>query len=940
MGFGRSLLLAGSAVLAISYVNEVEAASITGRIFDSTGVRALAGAEIRIIELNRVATSEADGGYRFIGIPAGRYTLRVRYTGAETAETSLVVDEQGIRAADIKLKPAGDAIAEDILVIGQSANLSGALSRQRSADTVQSVLTRDAIGQFPDQNVAESIRRATGVNVLNDQGEGRFVTIRGLDPNLNATSINGARVPAPESDIRSVALDVLPAELVDSIEIKKSLTPDMDGDTIGGSVDVSTTNAFTRGEPFVSVTAEGSYNNQNEKISPKGAIDFSTLLSDKVGISGGLSYYRRKFATDNIEADGWGESDAGIVYADEVAYRDYDVRRTRMAGSLSFDVKAGDNTELYARGLYSKFEDQEFRSQVTFSFDEEPSSGSDNTARFLSDDGEIEVVRDMKDRYEEQTITSLVLGGKTFVDKWTFNYQGSYSRSKEQERGSLDTADFARSFEDEGELDVTFDYSKMRRPIFNVSPGTQALFLDPEEYEFDELTRTTVSDAKDEEWAFRFDVTREISLTQGSLEVQAGGKARLRDKVYDLTADIFDGFDGDFTLADVLGAQSYGLADIEPVVDPRKLREFYAANLGLFERSDLDSDFESNIEDFGVSEDIYAGYLLGRYDTGSLRIIAGARVEHTRNKLAGNTVELLEEGAIYNGDELEEDIIIVSPFNKSRNYTDWLPSLNVRYEAQQDVLLRLGVFRSVVRPNFSELAPRFVVEENDEGDREGEFGNPDLLPYRAWNLDLSAEWYFDKKAVLQAGLFYKRIKNFIVYTEFEDITFNGVFATEAIIPINGDKATVKGLEFNYQQAMTFLPSPFDGILVGLNYTYTDAEGEVNDRDIPLPTASKNTFNATLGYEKGPFSFRVAGTYRDDYLDELGDDAEEDRYIQDHFQVDISMKYDLTDNITLFADLINLNNAKFVAYQGGPGRNRLLQFERYSWTGKFGVKATF
>jgi outer membrane receptor protein involved in Fe transport len=151
---------------------------------------------------------------------------------------------------------------------------------------------------------------------------------------------------------------------------------------------------------------------------------------------------------------------------------------------------------------------------------------------------------------------------------------------------------------------------------------------------------------------------------------------------------------------------------------------------------------------------------------------------------------------------------------------------------------------------------------------------------------------------------------------------------------------VKGAEFSYQQSLTFLPAPFDGLLLGFNYTYTDAKGEVNDRIIPLPASARNTFNAVIGYEKGPFSLRVAGSYRDVYLDELGDGPEEDRYVKDHFQIDVTVKYKVTDHLQLFAEFVNLNDAPYVAFQRGPVNDRLLQFERYSWTGKFGAKATF
>lgn len=245
-----------------------------------------------------------------------------------------------------------------------------------------------------------------------------------------------------------------------------------------------------------------------------------------------------------------------------------------------------------------------------------------------------------------------------------------------------------------------------------------------------------------------------------------------------------------------------------------------------------------------------------------------------------------------------------------------------------------------MRPSFGQQAPRFLIEENEDNERSGEFGNPDLDPYKAWNFDATLEYYFAPQAVLQGGVFYKSIEDYIVEAEFENGVFNGIAYDEAVIPINGEDATVFGIELSYGQALTFLPGPFDGLLVNLNYTYTDAEGDVLGRTIPLPTSSEHTFNAVLGYEKGPLSLRAAGAYRSGYLDELGGDADSDRYVDDHFQVDLSGKYRLTDNVQLFAELVNLNDATYTAYQRGPGRDRLLQYEEYSWTGKFGVRLRF
>lgn len=912
------------------------AGTLTGTVVDAGGISALQGAEVEIVELRRTATAGPDGSFRFADVPAGSYTLRTRYAGAAERTTLVEVTETGTVRADIRLASSVAGTTEDgtILVIGQQANLGSSISRQRAADGVASVLTRDAVGQFPDQNVAEAIRRAPGVNILNDQGEGRFVSVRGLDPNLNAASINGNRVPAPEADVRSVALDVIPSELVESIEIKKTLTPDMDADTIGASIEINTTSAFDRKKPFLGISLEGSYNDKTDSLSPKGSVDFSTRITDDFGIAGGLSYYRRRFATDNIEAEGWADED-GIVFPEKLEYRDYDVTRQRIGASLGLDWRPSDSTTLFLRGLHSRFEDSELRRRLIFDIgDALPASGSGTSAGFVSgaDDDEIKVERDLKDRFEEQKITSISAGGKTETGPWSFRYEAAFSKASEKEDGSIDPIAFARDFDDEDVLGVTFDYSRLGRPTYQITQGSD-LFFDPSEYEFDKIERTTLSLSRDREWSFRGDIGRVFPLATGDFTVQAGAKARLRTKTYDLELDVFE--DSDATLADVLGRQTYRLAAIDPLPGRREVRDFLSGGFDRFEVNAIDSAFESAAADYRVKEDILAGYLLGRYDSTALRLIGGVRIERTDNDIRGNLVQLIEEGGP-DGD----DIVTVDPVRFERGYTDWLPSLSARFQASQDVILRGGIFKSVVRPGIGKIAPRFLVEESDDGDREGEFGNPELQPYKAWNFDLSAEYYFASNAVIQLGAFYKTIDDFIVDARFEDGSFNGVDYDEALIPINGDKAKVKGIEFGYQQALTFLPAPLDGLLVNFNYTYTDADGDVLGRRIPLPASARHTFNAVLGYDKGPVSVRLAGAYRDGYLDEIGAEAEEDRYIRDHFQFDISAKYRLTPNIQLFGELVNANDATYTAYQRGPGGDRLLQFERYSWTGKFGVKATF
>lgn len=930
MRLSRLLATTSLPVLALAVCTPAFAGDVAGTVIDASQTAALQSVEVRLVELDRVAVTEGDGSFYLADVPAGKYTVEFRYVGAQTERRSVTVPETGAVRVDVALGGVSSVAASDILVIGQAANQASALSRQKASDGVVSVLTRDAIGQFPDQNVAESLRRLPGINILDDQGEGRFVSVRGLDPELNSSSINGVRLPAPESDVRSVALDVISSDTIESIEVKKSLTPDMDADTIGASIEINTTSAFDRKKDHYAARIEGSYNDYSGKVTPKGSLDFSTLVGDNFGIAGGISYYKRKFETDNVETGGdWSTSGDGIDYNEEVQYRDYDVTRERINASLSLDFRASDTTKIYLRGNWSQFDDQEYRRRTTFIFDAEPFAGSGDSASFSDSDDRIEVRRDIKDRFERQRIRTVVLGGDTDTGDWKINWAASYAKSTERENFSLDPTRWRARFDGDG-VGIDWDYSNRQVPLYTITSGA-SLVNDPSEYGFNRIELTDLSDSRDREYALKADVARTFATDGGDFTIQAGAKGRWRKKSYDFNLIYYGDYNGDYTLADVLGEQTYRLTDIGPVASKTAPTDFYLANTANFEVDPYESALGSATDDYQVTEDITAAYLLGRWDSDTLRVISGVRLEHTKNKLDGNLVL-----------DAEPDVIL-TPVSYSRSYTDWLPSLTVRFEPQRNLILRLAGYKSLVRPKLSNLAPRYTINEDDEA----EFGNPDLKPYEAWNLDAGVEYYFSGNGAVSLEGFYKTIDNYVVEGNFEPDdapffgTYRGTMFSEATIPVNGDKAKVAGLEASYSQVYSMLPAPFDGLLTQVNYTYTWSRGTLFDgRHIPLPSSSRHTFNVVLGFDKGPIDLRVAGSYRSKYLDEIGGAPDEDRYVDNHFQIDISAKYKLTKNIRLFADWVNVNNAKYFAYENYNSRQRLLQFEKYGPTFKFGARVSF
>ncbi|MBB3033601.1 TonB-dependent receptor [Alteriqipengyuania lutimaris] len=933
----------GLFALAVGIATPAIAGEIGGMVVDATETASLRAAELRIEELDRRATTERDGSYLFQDVPAGTYTVVAQYIGADPVSQTVTVPATGRVQSNFAL----GSETGSILVIGQAANQASALARKKNADGVSDVLTRDAIGQFPDQNVAESLRRLPGINVLNDQGEGRFVAVRGLDPNLNATSVNGVRIPSPESDIRAVALDVVSNEIIESIEVKKSLTPDMDADTIGASIEIETTSAFDRQDDLLVVKLGGSYNDLADQLTPDISGDFAVRLSDNFGITGGASFYNRQFETDNVEADDW-QDDDGVPYAETVEYRDYDVERERFSATLGFDARLGETTELYLKGVYSRFDDQESRRRLIFDLGDSNVSASGTTATFDDIGAEATVERDVKDRFERQEIRTVVFGGESQFGNLRADYSLSWAKSSEREDNSLDPAVFAQDFEDSG-FEVAFDYSDERIPQFNVT-GNNADFVDPELYGLDEIELTALSDAEDEEFTGRFDLGYDIFTNGGTFSVEAGFKGRWREKRFNGEIEFYES--DAYTLADVVGfPQTYRLADISPVPNYSGARGIFESQRENFELQEIDSLVDSNNEDFVVDEDILAGYLLGRWESDTLLAIAGVRYERTDNELAGNRVAVFEGGqTLPDGTVADDDTVLVTPQAFERDYEQWLPSFNLRFQPSDPLVLRLAGYRSLVRPTLELLAPRVEIDEDDEA----VIGNPDLFPFKAWNLDASAEYYFSSNGAITLAAFYKDIEDYIVPLVIDTPgTLQGVDFEEAEYAINGESAEVFGVEVGFYQQLDFLPGLLSGFLVQANYTYTDASGEVIDgdvsdianvtnfREIPLPATSKHTFNGVLGYEKGPVSLRLSGTYRDDYLDEVNADGPEfDRYVDSHFQLDFSARLRASENIQLYYEWVNINDAEYFAYNRLADRQNIYQYEEYSWTMKFGARVTF
>lgn len=818
--------------------------------------------------------------------------------------------------ASAQTNPAADgagasvaASANSVVISGQRSSLRNAIAAQEQADNIVSVISSDDIGGLPDKNAAEALARLPGLSVQRDQGEGRYVSVRGLGPDLNSVTINGALVPSPESGRRAVALDVLPAGLIRSLAVSKTLMPDQDANSLGGTVEVKTLSAFDLPGKLLSATVGASRDQNIGKTSPNGSVLFADrFLDGKLGVAGGVSYEKREFGSDNVETGGaW--KDGKLT---GVELRDYLPTRQRRAAALNLDYHADNLSKYFLRGFISDFSDSEVRDRLTIS----------NIAGGGLAEGATASERRLRQRKYTQTISSVVLGTEQKWNGWKLDLSGGASRADNEAPESINDARFRGAKDFAGVGFSGTDIPRLTGPASLYEAGN---------YKLNSIALKQ-GDATDKEHHLRFDLSHKFDLGEGSSTLKFGAKAGRREKRNDTEAWPYSSKQigsASTALADYVTGNEldYKLGRIGKAIDPAAIRRLVA---GL-KRADARLLVDSTVDDYRMDEDIDAAYVQNSIDLDAWHLLAGVRAEHTRFDAAGARVN-----------EEEESFDAVT---RRRSYTNWLPSLQARYDLDPKTSVRAAWTHSVVRANFSQLAPGVSLAS----DTEATIGNPDLAPLKSTNLDLGIERVLGDDGSVSAYVFHKDIKNFTYTT---NLAGSGQWAgyTSAVSYANGDKASVKGIELAYTQPLRMLPAPFNRLIVGANGSLTRSDanvarydsnaGRARSRSINLPGQSDRVLNLMLGYEQGPLSTRLALNYKSPYLLEMGDDildAGQDRVVDAQKQVDFSLSYQLSKQVQLSFEAANLNNEKYYVYMGGKAQNA--QYEQYGRTYKISLKVS-
>ncbi|MBQ0787267.1 MAG: TonB-dependent receptor [Oceanihabitans sp.] len=934
-------------LLLFSFKGVSQTGNIQGIITDENGI-VIPGASVLIESLKKGAITDFNGKFTLVDVSTGNQIVNVEYLGFADVSQDVIVTE-GTTTLNFTISSENTEL-DEVLIQGYS--LSGqtrALNTQKNKQNITNIVSTEQIGKFPDANIGDAVKRIPGITMQLDQGEARNIIIRGLSPQLNSVTLNGSRIPSAEGDNRNVQMDLIPSDMIQTIEVSKAVTPDMDADALGGSV-----NLITRTSPQafrLSATVGSGLN----FISDKRILNGSFLIGDrskneKFGWMVSASINDNDFGSHNVEAEWTDEFEyytgaddiEGDPILEEVAVnpytnvfeiREYQVQRIRRSFSANLDYKLDSNNTIYFKSIYNWRDDRENRFRIEheildgedIEIDDFTVDGNGNLTSFPVEakrqtKGGIDNKRNQNRRLEDQRMQNYSLGGDHLLGNVQLDWMTTFSRASEERLNE-------RYLEYESEYAVSFN-NNQEKPLLTPLSALDSVFSI---FELGELTEES---QYTEEQDVNFLVNAKIPLTliqdeEGFLKI--GVKTRLKNKNREngfieyspLNADLEElGFvpTRDYTDSDFLPGNQYVLGAF---ATPEYLGGLNLYNTSLFEAEDLPSEYLT--ANFNVNENVYAGYAMISQNVGEkFSLLAGVRLEHTSINSEGNEIIYNEDGD-FDGTNRVKD---------SNNYTNILPGLHLKYNISKNTILRFAWTNTLARPNYVDLVPFREINNEDE---EIIIGNSELNPTTSMNFDVMAEHYFKSVGLISGGVFYKDIQDFVYVFQTEDE--NGY---EVYQPLNGDNASVFGAEFSFQRRLDFLPGFAKNFSVYANYTYlsSNANGIRNEdgeerTDLDLPQTAPNMFNSSLGFADKNFSLRLSANYSDAYVDEIGGNPFEDRYYDEQFFLDFNANVAITKNLSVYASLNNITNQPLRYYQGVKGRT--MQMEYYEKRLTFGLK---
>lgn len=894
-----------------------------------------------------------------------RTKIALALTGAlaslALASPAMADDTTQAGAADDGAKSEGTQKIEAVVVSGYRNSIKKALDIKLQSDAIMESIVADDIGKLPEQNIAEAIARVPGVTISRNGGEGQFITVRGLGPAFNNALLNG-RILATENEGREYSFDILPAELISGVDIFKTSTASQPEGGIGSTVNMKTAQPLDIGNKFA-LSGQANYDKQRGKFSPQASGLYSMKTADGTfGALAAFSYLDRKIEDRRIYLDGFrpdqtimGRDGNPIVGAHIPFWTEFDINdthRKRASGLATVQWRPSRALTVTADGLFSKLDVNDNTTNFyAGSYDGAIHNAvvdSNNTAISFNGGWGEGLTSYSRPRLAETKAVGLNVKWETSA-KLTSVFDAATSKAVDRNGGNQNYFDVNLNAPGFDATQLQYQLGPNNMPvwsnlgnIYDTSHATlNGLVVEGHSVE-DKVSQASytgkykLADGVMKSLDFGLNYadrkkTKKIYDTPGLWNLYgANGAVTVPQSLFSTAPSsavnmLGSGmFTAPFPTFDSKALQAYLLTDaaINQTQDPAATRAFIAAHGNGFNAEVVPGQSGSAQEK--TSSGFVQANLAGDWGDHVWSANLGLRYISTKevSKGVGQSILSITQPA---PGQTGEAVIVLSdpiPITETGSYKEWLPSANFKIDVNDNLLFQTSVAKTMTRATLTDL----LISRNINA-RPGEHsitdGNPGLKPMIAWNYDMSLTWYDGKGSSLSGAIFYKDISNLAQQTT-TTVTIDG----ESFLqnrPENVGKSSLNGVELGGQYLFTGLPAPFDGFGVLGNITY-------------VGKAKTKTYNLGAFYEKGPLQVRLAYNYRNGYRDSDTGAAGQPVDIAAYGELDGNLSYAINKNVTVFAQAINLTNAKFHYYS--VYESRPVNFESFGARYAIGARVSF
>jgi len=795
-----------------------------------------------------------------------------------------------------------------VVVHGQLRGKLKAQDERKQADNRKDVLSIEAIQEHPDPDVADALARAPGVTLQQDQGEGHYVQIRGSEPRLSTVTINGQKMTSSSGDTRAVDLDVIPVDQLSEIEVTKVLMPEMDGDAIGGTVNLVTPGALDTHMVLKALLAGGENDLSGRPLWQGSAALSRRFLKDgALGVYLGGSWFRNETRTDDLEMT-WDttQGNRGVIW--NLEQREYHNEKERTGASGRLDWRTPGGSIAYLTGNWSQTDDSQLRDRFTITRE-----GTTQIPPYIdSFDGDgVKYVREVRQQERVETVSQATLGGTTQAGPVLFDLSGTGSSSSLHQ-----DPNFQVDFVQKSQMTSYIDPSNPDVPTFNAFKSTGA--VDPRSNEATNYwihgggVQTLAKDGEEDDLHGRADARLSLG-DDSSWEIRAGGKWGWNHKDQEVSGGSMANTSSkppSLYLNQVLSSDSgVGFYDghytIGPLPDVNAVKAWIAANGYKLDTVASTSDHVQNDPlDYSVVERHWAGYAETKWHLGDFSAVGGLRLERYEVASTGNDVV----------SQLDESWSYTVPVTVDRTFDFLLPMVSARWSPIPELVGRASYTRSFSLPDAMDLLPTTQVDLLDLTEK---VGNPDLKATLADAVELDLEWYRKPRGMASIGVFGKRLADYVfpvVWELWDDIRKAGfTYYSKA----NGDVAYLEGVELEAQQPFDFLPSFLSGLGVEGNYTWTHSSTTLPGRtgESTLPGQSEHSGNIGIRYDFHGFSAVVSANFQSPFLFQVTDATDNDTWVDWHKRLDVSVSQRLGHGLLVYAQAANLTNSPYRIYMG-------------------------